>query len=172
MVLSYQTRHRVQIVEHYEESAPSLAPLRVQADGDAGKTLLLKQIEQLEARVKQLESELRKAQASINVEVDLSEVESAAQDASEDADEIWRRVRRNPKNVEGYRALSRVYAARQELDRRFCVAQVLCALSAANPEEHALVEQFKRPGLIAPRASISAHAWFDLLFHPEEEVLT
>jgi hypothetical protein len=172
MVAAYQTRHRVQIVEHYEEAAPSLSPLRVQADGDAGRTLLLKQIEQLEARVKQLESELRKAQASINVEVDLSEVESAAQDASEDVDEIWRRVRRDPKSPEGYRALSRVYAARQEQDRRFCVAQVLCALSAANPEERALVEQFRSRGLIAPRASISPNAWVDLLFHPEEEVLT
>jgi hypothetical protein len=169
MVAAYQTRHRVQIIEHYEDSAPSLAPLRVPADGDAGRTLLLKQIEKLEARVKQLEAELRKAQASINVEVDLSEVESAAQDASEDADEIWRRVRRDPKNPDGYRALSRVYAARHERDRRFCVAQVLCSLSAANPEERALVEQFRSHGLIRARASISPKAWVDLLFHPEEE---
>ena len=172
MVLSYQTRHRVQIVEQYEESVPSLAPLRVHADGDAGRTLLLKRIEQLEMRVKELEAELRRAQASINVEVDLSEVESAAQDASEDADEIWRRVRRDPKNPDGYRALSRVYAARQEQDRRFCVAQVLCALSAENPEERALAQQFKSQALISPRASISTKAWVDLLYHPEEEVLT
>src|ERR1700744_3996078 len=125
MVAAYQTRHRVQIVEHYEEPRASLAPLRVEADGDAGRTLLLKRIEQLEARVKELEVELRKAHASINVEVDLSEVEEAAHDASEDPEEIWRRVRRDPKNPEAYRALSRVYAARQEIDRRFCVAQVL-----------------------------------------------
>ena len=47
-----------------------------------GRTLLLKRVEQLEARVKELEGELRRAQASINIEVDLSEVETAAQDAS------------------------------------------------------------------------------------------
>ncbi len=172
MVAAYQTRHRVQIIEHYEEGAPSLSPLRVEADGDAGRTLLLKRIEQLEARVKELEGELRKAHASINVEVDLSDFESAAQDASEDPEEIWRRARRDPKNPESYRALSRVYAARQEQDRRFCVAQVLCALNAASNEERALVEQFKTQGLIAPRASVSANAWVDLLFHPEQEVLT
>jgi len=149
-----------------------LSPLRVEADGDAGRTLLLKRIEQLEARVKELETELRKAQASINVEVDLSDVESAAQDASEDPDEIWRRARRDPKSPEAYRALSRVYAARQELDRRFCVAQVLTALGAANAEERALVEKYRIETLIAPRASVSANAWVDLLFHPEEEVLT
>jgi len=172
MVAAYQTRHRVQIVEHYEESAPSLSPLRVEADGDAGRTLLLKRIEQLEARVKELEAELRRAEASINVEVDLSEVEIAAQDASEDPEEIWRRVRRDPKNPDGYRALSRVYAAREEHDRRWCVAQVLCALRAANAEERALAEKFRAQTLIAPRAGISANAWTDLVFHPEEELLT
>jgi hypothetical protein len=52
------------------------------------------------------------------------------------------------------------------------VAQVLYALSAASPEERALVERFRHQGLIAPSASISANAWVDLLFHPEEEVLT
>ncbi|HEY4104623.1 MAG TPA: hypothetical protein VGM44_12065 [Polyangiaceae bacterium] len=172
MVAAYQTRYRVQIVEQYEEAAPSLAPLRVEADGDAGRTLLLKRIEQLEARVHELETELRKARASINVEVDLSEVESAAHDASEDPDEIWRRARRDPKNPEAYRALSRVYAARDELDRRFCVAQVLSALGAASAEERALVEKYRTETLIAPRASVSPNAWVDLLFHPEEEVLT
>jgi len=172
MVAAYQTRHRVQIVEHYEESAASLSPLRVEADGDAGRTLLLKRIEQLETRVRELEAELRRAQASINIEVDLSDVESAAHDASEDPEEIWRHARRDPKNPEAYRALSRVYAARQELDRRFCVAQVLSALGAASGEERALVEQYRNDSLIAPRASVSAHAWVDLLFHPEEEVLT
>src|SRR5882757_3285273 len=91
MVAAYQSRHRVQIVEHYEESSPSLSPLRVEAECDAGRTLLLKRIEQLEARVRELETELRKARASINVEVDLSDMEDAAQDASEDPNEIWRR---------------------------------------------------------------------------------
>lgn len=172
MVAAYQTKNRVQIVEHYEESASSLAPLRVQADGDAGRALLLKRIEQLEARVRELETDLRKAHASINVEVDLSEVQTAAEDASEDPDQIWRRVRRDPKQVDGYRALSRLYAARQETDRHLCVAKVLCALNAASAEERALVQQSTRQGLIAPRASVSPSAWVDLLFHPEQEVLT
>ena len=81
-------------------------------------------------------------------------------------------MRRDPKSADGYRALSRVYAARGEQDRRFCVAQVLCALDAASTEERALVEKLRAPHLIAPRASVSANAWTDLLFHPEEELLT
>src|SRR5262245_62931370 len=89
MVAAYQTRHRVQIVEHYEEPAASLAPLRVEAEGDAGRTLLLKRVEQLEARIRELEEELRRAQASINVEIDLTGFESDAAAASEDPEEAW-----------------------------------------------------------------------------------
>lgn len=172
MVAAYQSRHRVQIVEHYEEPAASLSPLRVEADGDAGRTLLLKRIEQLEARIKELEEELRRAQAAINVEVDLSEVEAAAADATEDPEECWRRARRNPTNPEPYRLLYRIYAARSELDKQFCVSQALVALGAANDEERALFEKHRTQTLIAPRAGVSPAAWHDLLFHPEEELLT
>ena len=124
MVAAYQTRHRVQIVEHYEEPAASLAPLRVEADGDAGRALLLKRIEQLEARIHELEDELRRAQAAINVEVDLSGLEADAERASEDPEDIWRRIRRNPTDAD---ALSRALPdlrARGDVDRAFCVAAV------------------------------------------------
>jgi hypothetical protein len=137
MLAAYQTRHRVQIIEHYEESAPSLAPLRVEAEGDAGRILLLKRIAQLEGRVHELEAELRLAQASINVEVDLTDVESAALSASDDPEDIWRRVRRDPKTPEPYHALYRIYSARSELDRSYCVASALTALGAANAAERA-----------------------------------
>src|SRR5688500_3902237 len=105
MLAAYQARHKVEIIEHYQEPAASLAPLRVEADGDAGRALLLKRIEQLEARVKELEDELRRAQAAVNVEVDLTNLETLASDASEDPDEVWRRLRRNPTAGDGYRQL-------------------------------------------------------------------
>src|SRR6185369_14224132 len=78
MVAAYQTRHRVQIIEHYEEPAPSLQPLRVEAEGDAGRALLLKRVEQLEARVRELEAALKRAEAAINVEIDLTDLDSEA----------------------------------------------------------------------------------------------
>ncbi|MCA9639281.1 MAG: hypothetical protein KC492_01270, partial [Myxococcales bacterium] len=77
MMAAYESRHAVRIIEHYEEAPASLAPIRVQADGDSGRALLLKRIEQLEARVKELEAELRHAQSQINVEVDLSDLEGS-----------------------------------------------------------------------------------------------
>jgi hypothetical protein len=172
MVAAYQTRHRVQIIEHYEEPAASLAPLRVEAEGDAGRTLLLKRIEQLETRIHQLEDELRRAQAAINVEVDLSGFEADAERASEDPEDLWRRTRRNPTDPRPYRELHRVLRARGDVDRSFCVAQCLVALGAANAEEQAEFEAGRSKTLIAPRASLSASAWSDQLFHPEDELLT
>jgi hypothetical protein len=172
MLAAYKARHKVEIIEHYEESAQSIAPLRVSADGDAGRALLLKRIEQLETRVRELESELRRAQAAVNVEVDLTEVESAAATASEDPDEVWRHVRRDPLNQDALRSLYRIYQARGDRDSAFCVAQALVLLGGANAAERALFETHRCQTLITPRNSVSASAWHDLLFHPEQEVLT
>ncbi len=172
MVAAYEMRHRVRIIEHYEEPAQSLAPLDVQASGDPGRALLLKRIEQLEARVVELEAELRRAQANINVEVDLSDLESTVEAASEDPEEWWRRVRRDPTNADALRSLYRIFGARSELDKRWCAAQALVCLGAANDEERALYEKHRSETLIAPRTSVTASAWTDLLLHPEQEVVT
>jgi hypothetical protein len=172
MVAAYQTRHRVQIIEHYEEPAASLAPLRVEAEGDAGRTLLLKRIDQLEARIRELEDELRRAQANVNVEVDLTALEADADRATEDPEELWRRTRRNPTDPRPYRELFQVLKSRGDRDRAFCVAQCLVALATANADERAAYEAGRSQTLIAPKASLSASAWVDQLFHPEEELLT
>ena len=143
MVAAYESRHRVRIIERYEEPAASLAPLQVDAAGDAGRTLLLKRIEQLEGRIAQLEEELRRAQAAINVEVDLSDLDAAADAATEDPEELWRRVRRNPESSDALRALGRVYDARGELDKRWCVAQALVLFGEASVDERALFEKYR-----------------------------
>lgn len=172
MMAAYHSHHRVEIIERYEEPAASLSPIQIQADGDAGRAMLLKQIAQLEARVHELEDELRRAQAAINVEVDLHSLEQEVAEASEDPDDVWRQVRRNPTSPEPLQHLYRIYCARAELDKRWCVAEALCAIGRANSEQQALFEQYRTKTLIAPRGSVSPVAWQDLLFHPEEEPLT
>ncbi len=172
MVAAYQTRHRVQIVEHYEEPAASLAPLRVEAGGDVGRALLLKRVSQLEARVRELEDELRRAEAAINVEIDLTELDDEAARATEDPEDAWRRIRRNPMEADAHRQLHRIYKARGETDRSWCVAQALVALGAATADEKAEFEAARTQTLVAPRAGLSQSSWYDQLFHPEEEVLT
>jgi hypothetical protein len=172
MVAAYQSRHRVQIVEHYEEAAPSLSPLRVEAEGDAGRALLIKRVAVLEARVKELEEELRRAQAAVNVEVDLTDLESSVDYASEDPDEVWRRLRRNPTSSDGYRQLFRIQTAKGDADAAFRASEALVALGAANADEKATFERGRAQTLIAPRGSLSQAAWHDFLFHPEQELLT
>lgn len=172
MMAAYESHHRVRIVEHYEEPAASLAPIQVQAQGDTGRALLLKRVEQLEARIRELEEELRRAQSAVNVEVDLSDMETAAAEASEDPDEVWRTVRRDPLNQHALRSLYRIYSARGDLDKQWCVAQALTALGLANDAERAVFDKHRSETLIAPRAGISPQAWYKCVFHPEEEVLT
>ena len=172
MVEAYQQRHRVRIVEHFEEPLPSLEPIDVRAAGDAGREMLLTQIEQLRARVKELEAELRRVQAQVNVEVDLTDLEITAADASEDPEAVWRRIRRDPTQADAVRALYRIYRARGELDKQWCVSQALVVLGVANEEERASYEKYRTTNLIAARASVSQRAWQEYLFHPEQEPLT
>src|SRR6186713_794156 len=84
MVAAYQQRHHIKIVEHFEEPAASIQPIDTQAAGGAGHEMLVRQIEQLRARVRELETELVRLQANVNVEVDLTDLESVAADATED----------------------------------------------------------------------------------------
>ncbi|MBX3181771.1 MAG: hypothetical protein KIT72_12090 [Polyangiaceae bacterium] len=172
MLSAYESRHSVRIVEHYQEGPSSLAPLRVAADGDAGRALLLKRIEQLEARVLELEQELRQAQAQINVEVDLTDLEVTAEDASEEPDVLWRRVRRDPTQPSHLRALHRAYQARGARDAAWCAAQALVAIGAATSEERAEFEAARVTGLISPRHSVDARSFSELISHPDEEALT
>lgn len=172
MVASYETRHRVRVVEHYEEAAPSLSPIDIEAAGDSGRVVLLRRIETLETRVRELEEELRAARAQINVEVDLSELDAAAEDASEDLDAMRRHLRRDPTRPETLRALYRLFDARGDADARWRAAQALVAVGAATPEETAVFDAHRTRALIAPLRAVTQEAWQSLLFHPEEEVLT
>ncbi len=172
MVSAYESHHKVRIVEHYEEPAKSLSPLQVDASGDPGRTLLLKRIELLEGRLRELEEELRRAQAQVNVEVDLSDLETSAEVAQEDPEQAWRRIRRDPLNVEAVRALHRIYLARGDKDASWCTAAVLVALAGASSAEQSLFEAHRSDTLITPKTSVSGNAWADLLTHPEQELLT
>lgn len=171
MVAAYESKNKVRVVEHYEEPARSLAPIQIEAAGDTGRALLQKRIEQLEARVAELEAELRDARAHINIEVDLSGLE-AGDDATEDPEEWERRIRRDPTKAEPYHRLFRIYDARGDVDRRYCVAQALAVLGEATPAESAFYEAHRAQGLIAPKSSLPQAAWYDHLFHADEEVLT
>lgn len=168
MIAAFEAHHRVRIVEQYEQPQSLVIPVATGTDA----TALVARIRELEARVAELEDELRKAQAAVNVEVDLTDMEVAAESAHEDPEDCWRRARRDPTNPAPYQDLHRIYGARGDRDRQWCVAQVLVALGAATPAQQDLFQQHQSTMLIAPQGGVSPSAWYDLLFHPEEEVVT
>lgn len=172
LLAAYRARHRVHVAEPFEEQRESMLPWKLTPDSTPPPSAdLVAEVERLRARVAELEEELRRAQSAINVEVDLSDFDTQVT-ATEDPDEQWRRVRRDPTNPEALRELYRIYTDRGHLDGRWCAAQALCYLGAANADEQAMFEAHRTQRLIAPRAGLSAEAWHECLFHPEEEALT
>lgn len=171
MVASYETKNRVRVIERYEEPA-SLSPIDVAEAGDAGRTVLQKRIQVLEARVRELEEELARARAHISVEVDVSGFERVAEDASEDPEEHYRVIRRDPLKPEPYHRLFRIFDAREEADRRFAASAALAALGALNDAEREVYERDRPARLASPKTSLSAEAYQGLLLHAEAEVLT
>lgn len=176
MIQLYESDRRVKVVERWEAEPQSLAPLQVQADGDAGRILLLKQLEVLKARVKELEEELREARAHVNVEVDLSALDESAVSAEdvtgEDVAELRARIRRSPTNPEAHARLYQVFKSQGDVDGQFCAAQSLVVLEAASEAQQTFYEQHRRRTLLTPASGLNQDAWRDLLMHPEQEILT
>ncbi len=172
MMAAYQARHRVRVVERFEEPAPSIAVAPPPPKAEDGSPALVAEVTRLRARVAELEEELRRARAAVNVEVDLGDLESSVEASAEDPEELWKRVRRDPTDAGAVRELYKVYKAREDADGAWCAAQALVTLGEASPEEQAHFDAHRRQGLIAPRTGISAATWQDCLFHQEEEQLT
>lgn len=171
LLAAHRARHRVHVAEPFEEQRESRLPWKITDDTTPPPADLVAEVERLRARVAELEEELRRAQGAINIEVDLSDL-SVQTTTTEDPDEQWKRVRRDPTDQEALRELYRIYTERNHRDGRWCAAQALCFLGAATDEERAVFEAHRTQHLIAPRAGISATTWHDCLFHPEEEALT
>lgn len=174
---AYEARHRIVIKDlswNDEPPPETIAPLEIATDQ---RTLALeRRIVFLEDRIATLERELEDARAHVSVEVDFSDVEAEqqVQRASvpdDDPAELARRVRHDPRDVDSLHALFRVYKRAGDVDRQWCVAQVLSYLGQASTEEEAAYVAHREASLIRPSASVTQEAWKRLLFHPEEEPL-
>jgi hypothetical protein len=170
MIAAYENSNRVRVVEHTPEAA-SLSPLRLEAGGgDARHAVLLARIQQLQARVAQLESELEAAK-SAGVEVDVGDLSDRELHA-EDSRALLRRIQRNPTHTRPLHRLYEVYGERGDLERQHWVAQALVALKDATSAQQQLYASHRQSGLPAPRASISQQAWLECVCHPEQDPLT
>lgn len=169
---AYEARHRIVIkdLSFVDEDPPAtISPLEMATDQ---RTLALeRRIKALEERIADLERELEEARASVNVEVDISDVAAKASGPEDDPAELARRVRHDPRDVDSLHALFRLYEKTGDADRQWCVAHVLAYLDAATSEESVCYGAHREAALIRPTASVTQEAWKRLLFHPEEEPL-
>jgi hypothetical protein len=172
---AYEARHHVRVREMADEedvAPPASIVVRPEAAQDPRMLALEIQVAKLTARVAELERELAEALEREAVEVDLSEMPAAPAPASEETpDELARRVRANPRDVESLHALYRVFTRGGDTDRRWLFAHALSFLGAANEEELSTLREHRVEGLIKPTSSLGPPGW-TLLLHPEEEVLT
>jgi hypothetical protein len=173
---AYEARHRVRVREIADEEAPPASIVLTPGQAkDPRISTLQQRVAQLEALVAELTAELEQARSQVAVEVDLSNIAAPALVATavvDDAEELARRVRSDPRDVASLRGLYRAYAESPvEADRQTLVAQALVYLGAADADEKAVASRSRAEGLIRPASSLSEDGW-RLLFHPDEEVLT
>jgi hypothetical protein len=176
---AYEARHRVTIREEIAAPPMSLSP--IEPATDARSLALERRIVFLTARIGELERELEHARAQAFVEVDLSGIAApspggsaapAVADVSEDATDIQRRLRHDPRDAASLRALFLLHGRAGDIDGQWCVASVLSHLGVANADEAAFHAKYRQGTLIQPKAALAREAWTRLLFHPEQEVLT
>lgn len=178
---AYEARVRVVIKDLSMDDSPPPATIALLEPANDHRTMALeRRIKALEARIGELEHELEDARANISVEVDFSDHAGAAGAAAataqsavpdEDPAELGRRVRHDPRDDASLHALFRVYKKAGDLDRQWCVAQVLTYLGLADSEEQEVHGRHKEAALIRPSASVTQEAWRRLVSHPEEEPL-
>ncbi len=94
------------------------------------------------------------------------------QPSRNDPSELHRLVRRSPRDADLLRALFRSLQRTDDVDRRWCIAHVLVYLGAANDQERATYAAHADPGLVKPRRAVNEDEWRELLFHPDEDILT
>ncbi len=172
---AYEARNRVVIKDlSFDDAPPPATIMPLEPATDQRTMALERRIKSLESRIKELETELEEARSHISVEVDFSDhgAANAAKDLpEEDPAELARRVRHDPRDDGSLHALFRLYKKSGDLDRQWCVSQVLSYLGVANPEEQEIYGKHKEAALIRPSGSVTVEAWRRLVFHPEEEPL-
>ena len=168
---AYEARHHVRVREIGDEVAPASIVVKPEVAADPRFLALQMQVIELKARVTELERELEEAREREAVEVDLSEMPVRVEAAEETPDELGRRVRANPRDIESMRGLFRAFTRSGDTDRRWLIAHALKYLGVANDEERALEQRHHVEGLIKPASSLGEQGWA-LLLHPEEEMLT
>lgn len=170
LTAAWETRHSAPVREAVREEAPAMSLRPLELENDPQVKGLRRRIQDLEARILELEHELEEARSHIAVDIDFSDI-AAATAPPDDPDELYRRVRHDPRDTASLHGLYRAFKE-SDADRAWCVAHVLAFLGDATEDERTFVAAGDPGGLVKPAASLTPDAWKRMLFHPDEELLT
>src|ERR1700722_10728239 len=139
---AYEARHHVRVREVEDDEAPPQSiVLSPQAASDPRVAALVLRVRDLEAQVAELTRELSVARSQVVVEVDLSNLATpggaAVEEVQETAEDLARRLRTDPRDVNGLRGLYRIHGRSGDVDRQWLMAQALVHLGAADADEQA-----------------------------------
>ena len=79
-------------------------------------------------------------------------------------------LRKNPKRMESYKALRRLYHETEQYDKSWCLCQALSLMKQADDEERAFYDYYRMKEYRMPRQAVDNESWLKLLFHPDENV--
>jgi tetratricopeptide (TPR) repeat protein len=84
--------------------------------------------------------------------------------------QYYRLIELNPRNIESYQNLRRLFMDNQRFDEAWCVCQVLYYLGHASPDERAFFEKYRSRTLTQARRPLDKQHWA-LINHPEKSPL-
>ncbi|MCA9543155.1 MAG: tetratricopeptide repeat protein [Myxococcales bacterium] len=84
--------------------------------------------------------------------------------------EYYKLIELNPRNIESYQNLRRLFMDSQRFDEAWCVCQVLTVLGQASPDERAFYEKYRSRTLTQARRPLDAQHWA-LINHPQKSAL-
>lgn len=79
-------------------------------------------------------------------------------------------LRQDPKRVESYRALRRIYQDAGKADETWCLCAALTFLNKAEDNERQFFEQYRPKSPPAIRGTVGTESWYKHLYHHEENI--
>ncbi len=175
---AYQDRHRADVVDAEQEAAteaegPASGPASAATPSQADKTAALeRRVAELEQQVRELQAELDSARDQAAIEIDLSDLaDPVASSLPADPTTLHARLRHDARDPYSLDALYRA-CDESDTDRRWCIAQALVFVGAADEEQRALFEQHRSSALISPSSALEAASWSRLLAHSDDDPMT
>ncbi len=85
-------------------------------------------------------------------------------------EELQRRIRENPNNVDSFTQLRRLYFNSRQYDKAWCLCATLSFLQKSDPEEQQFFEQYRPKDVIRAQTRLDDELWVKDLFHPDEDL--